>query len=138
MGFMDKAKELAAKAEQQFAGLDGPNPQRQAEPLFTQLGSLAFDRAQGRPDADADETEARLLEQLRGLEAQAGMPLRLVVAAPPAAPPPPGAAAASGAAPPPPPPGATAAPPPPPGAVPPPPPPGAVPPTPPPGSVGGG
>ena len=34
MGLMDKAKELAAKADQAISGLDGPNPTRQAEPLF--------------------------------------------------------------------------------------------------------
>ena len=142
MGFMDKAKELAAKAEAAVGQLDGPNPNRDAVPLFQQLGSKVFDREQGRADESTEAEIATLLGRLRELEAQVpGGKLGAghVATTPPppganaAAPPPPGMAAA-----PPPPPGATTPPPPPPpGAAipPPPPPPGAVPPPPPPGAV---
>src|SRR4051812_436087 len=50
MGFMDKAKELAAKADQAISGLDGPTPGREAEPLFRDLGAKVFEREQGRAD----------------------------------------------------------------------------------------
>lgn len=143
MGFMDKAKELAAKAEQQFATLDGPNPNRDAEPLFRDLGGLVFEREQGRATESTDSEIAALIERLRGLEAQAGG--RLATRGPSVAPPPPGAAGAAppppggSPAPPPPPPGGTSAPPPPPpGGSPVPPPPGdSVAPPPPPGGPAG-
>lgn len=138
MGFMDKAKELAAKAEQQFATLDGPNPNRDAEPVLRDLGGLVFEREQGRATESTDAEIAGLIERLRALEAQAGG--RLATRGASVAPPPPGAMGAT-----PPPPGGMAATPPPPGAMgatPPPPPPGgapagAVPPPPPPGGPAG-
>lgn len=136
MGFMDKAKELANKAEQAVSSFDTPNPNRTAEPLFKELGAKVFEREQGRADAQTLADIDQLVERLRGIEAQApGGRLSVPTSA---APPPPGAAAV------PPPPGATAVPPPPPpppGAAavpPPPPPPGAAavpPPPPPPGTV---
>ncbi|MFN8052537.1 MAG: hypothetical protein U0Q22_13915 [Acidimicrobiales bacterium] len=132
MGFMDKAKELAAKAEQAVSSLDGPNPHRDSVPLFQQLGAKVFEREQGRADAQTDGDIAALIEQLRALEAQVPGG-RLGVSAVASAPPPPGAAAAA-----PPPPGAVAPPPPPAAAAPPPPPPGSMtppPPPPPPGSM---
>lgn len=125
MGFMDKAKELAAKAEQAVGSLDGPNPNRDAGPLFRDLGAKVFDREQGRGDERTDAEIAELLDRLRTLEAQAPGG-RLATAGTSSAPPPPGAAAGA-----PPPPGAAAAPPPP-GAVAAPPPPGAAAPSPPP------
>lgn len=144
MGFMDKAKELAAKAEQAVQGLDGPNPNREAEPLFRDLGAKVFEREQGRADERVLAEIDQILERLRGLEAQAGG--RLSTGGTTTGPPPPGAAAAAppppggGSAAPPPPVGATppppvAAPPPPPAPAAPPPPPGAVAPPPPPGAV---
>jgi hypothetical protein len=143
MGFMDKAKELAAKAEAAVGSLDSPNPAREAEAVFRDLGAKVFEREQGRGDADTIAAIAQLMDRLRAIEAQVPGG-RLNTAGSSAAPPPPGAAAAAppppgaaAAAPPPPPPGAVGAPPPP-GAVAPPPPPGAVaapPPPPPPGAV---
>lgn len=138
MGFMDKAKELAAKAEQAVNQLDGPNPHKEAEQAFRELGAKVFEREQGRGDESTEATIASLLDRLRTLEAQAGGRLSTAGSGPP---PPPGAVAAGAATPPPPPPPGTAAapppPPPPPGAVAPPPPPGAVaPPPPPPPGVG--
>lgn len=127
MGFMDKAKELAAKAEQAVNQLDGPNPHKEAEQAFRELGAKVFEREQGRGDTSTEAAIEALLDKLRTLEAQAGGRLSTAVSGPP----PPGAASAAPA--PPPPPGAAAPPPPPPpGAVAPPPPPGAVPPPPPP------
>ena len=120
MGFMDKAKELAAKAEQAVQGLDGPNPNREAEPLFRDLGAKVFEREQGRADERTEGEIAQLVERLRGLEQQAGG--RLATGGTTTGPPPPGAAAAAVA---PPAPGAASVPPPPPapaGSVPPPPP----------------
>lgn len=136
MGFMDKAKELAAKADQAISGLDGPNPNREAEPVFRDLGAKIFEREQGRSDVRIESEIAQLIERLRGLEAQAPGG-RLATGGTTTGPPPPGAAAAppppggsAPAAPPPPPPAAATPPPPPPPAPatppPPPPPPGTV------------
>ena len=129
MGFMDKAKELASKAEQAINSLDAPTPNRSAEPLFRELGGLVFDREQGRSDERNEAEIARVLDALRSLEAQAGGRLATATAHAQAAPPPPGAAAQMAAqAPPPPPPlppasvGQVAPPPPPAGIAPPPPP----------------
>ncbi len=133
MGFMDKAKELASKAEQAINSLDAPTPNRSAEPLFRELGGLVFDREQGRSDERNEAEIARVLDALRSLEAQAGGRLATATANAQAAPPPPGAAAQMAAQAPPPPPasvGQVAPPPPPAGIAPPPPPP------PPPASVG--
>jgi len=163
MGFLDKAKDLAAKAEGALGSLDGANPAKQAETLQRQLGALLFDREQGRAAPNFDAEYHRLIGELRTLESQAGgrLPAAAGVAPPPpgmaaqmAAPPPPGAVAAAtpavpGSAPPaaPPSPGSVAPPPPAPSQAPPPPAPpapappapptgGAVPPPPPPGTVG--
>ena len=93
MGFMDKAKELASKAEQAINSLDAPTPNRSAEPLFRELGGLVFDREQGRSDERNEAEIARVLDALRSLEAQAGGRLATATAHAQAAPPPPGAAA---------------------------------------------
>jgi hypothetical protein len=135
MGFMDKAKELAAKADQAISNLDGPNPNRDAEPLFRDLGAKVFEREQGRADERIHADIAAIVERLRGIEAQAPGG-RLATGGSTTGPPPPGAAAAA----PPPPPGGAVPPPPPPPPVPaapiaPPPPPGSIPPPPPPGTV---
>ena len=152
MGLMDKAKELAAKADQAISGLDGPNPTRQAEPLFRDLGAKVFEREQGRATDRTDAEIMDILGRLRALETQAGG--QLATGGTTTAPPPPGAAAAAAAPPPPgaagapPPPGAAAVPPPPASPVgapapppppmgsgaPPPPPPPPAPPPPPPGA----
>lgn len=42
MGFMDKAKELAAKAETAIGQFDTPSPTKAAEGLFRDLGALIF------------------------------------------------------------------------------------------------
>jgi hypothetical protein len=143
MGFLDKAKagatELAAKADTALnqSGLGGPGgaSSKEADRYFRDLGVLAYLDAVGRP-GDPRERE-RVIEALRGFEAQGGLGHLALQTSPP---PPPGAAAAgatwggavggsgpgsvppppSGMAPPPPPPSAPTAPPPPP---PPPPPP---------------
>ena len=108
MGFMDKAKELAAKAETAIGQFDTPSPTKAAEGLFRDLGALIYARDMGRAPADADATYARLMGELQQIEASAGMPLSTQSQSAP--PPPPGAAAQA-----PPPPGAAAqAPPPPP------------------------
>ena len=130
MGFMDKAKELASKAEQAINSLDAPTPNRSAEPLFRELGGLVFDREQGRSDERNEAEIARVLDALRSLEAQAGGRLATATAHAQAAPPPPGAAAQMAAQAPPASVGQVAPPPPPAGIAPPPPPP------PPPASVG--
>jgi len=105
MGFLDKAKELAAKAEQAVGSLDGPNPNKEAGPLFRDLGAKVFEREQGRGDAQVEAEITQIIERLRGLEVQAGG--KLATGGTSTAPPPPGFAAA------PPPPGFAAAPPPP-------------------------
>ena len=135
MGFLDKAKaaatELAAKADEALTNVGGAGPStggKQAERFFRDLGVLAYLDATARP-ADASE-RARVVDALRTIESQGGIPtFALQTAAPPppgaaaagyaAAPPPPGAAAAGYAAAPPPPgaAGGSAAPPPPPGAA---------------------
>ena len=132
MGFLDKAKaaatELAAKADEALTNVGGAGPStggKQAERFFRDLGVLAYLDATARP-ADASE-RARVVDALRTIESQGGIPtFALQTAAPPppgaaaagyaAAPPPPGAAAAGYAAAPPPPgaAGGSAAPPPPP------------------------
>lgn len=114
MGFMDKAKELAAKADQAISSLDGPNVGRQADALFRDLGAKVFDQVQGRGDERTDAQIEELLARLRDLEAQNGGQLATGGVNTP--PPPPGAAAA---APPPPAPGAIPPPPPPAGSPPP-------------------
>jgi hypothetical protein len=142
MGFLDKAKELAAKAEQAVGQLDGPNPTKEAEGLFRDLGARTFEREQGRATDQTVAEIAQILDRLRALETSVpGGQLTTAGAA--SAPPPPGAAASATTAPPPPPgassappPPAAPAPPPPPGTVAPPPPPGAVAPPPPPGALG--
>jgi len=151
MGFLDKAKDLAAKAEGALGSLDGANPAKQAETLQRQLGALIFDREQSRAAPNFDAEYHRLIGELRTLESQAGgrLPAAAGVAPPPpgmaaqmAAPPPPGAVAAAppaappspGSVAPPPPPAPSQAPPPP--AAPAPPTGGVVPPPPPPGTVG--
>ncbi len=120
MGFLDKAKEMAAKADQALANFDGaPNPAKQTDALISELGALVFAREQGRSDESFGANFERIVAQLRDLEAQVGAHAMN----PSAPPPPPGAAAqmaAQTAAPPapgqapPPPPGAGSPPPPPP------------------------
>ena len=131
MGFLDKAKELAAKAEEAVNQLGATTPQSEAAPLFRDLGAKVFERESGRGTPDTDNEIAQLIERLTALEAQSGQRLITVAeslraATPPpppggvAAPPPPGTSssgAAPGVAPPPPapqPPAAPATPPPPP------------------------
>jgi len=141
VGFLDKAKELAAKAEAAVGSLDTPNAAKQADGLLRELGTLVFDREQGRATEQFEADYRRIVDALRGVEAQAGGRLP---AATGAVPPPPGAAA-QGAPPPPPgaaapPPPAPAAPPPAPAVAPPPPPAPAAPvapPPPPPPPAGG-
>lgn len=127
MGFLDKAKELAAKAEEAVNQLGGSTPQGDANPLFRDLGAKVFERESGRGTPDTDNEIAQLVERLTAIETQSGQRLMTVaeslrVVAPPppptgvSAPPPPGApsAAAPAAAPPPAPPAAPVSPPPPP------------------------
>jgi outer membrane biosynthesis protein TonB len=140
MGFLDKAKELAAKADSAISSLDGPNHTKSADALFRDLGALLFAREQGRAPANIDAEYARLIGELRSVESQAGVALGTAMSSAP--PPPPGMAAQHAASPPPPPAATTAPPPPPaPAAAPapeapaPPPPPQAVTPPPPPASA---
>ena len=107
MGFLDKAKELAAKADQAVSQLGGASPQSDANPLFRDLGAKVFEREAGRATSETDTEIAQLIEKLTAVEAQSGQRLITVaeslrVYAPPpppgnVAPPPPG-----GVAPPPP------------------------------------
>lgn len=113
MGFLDKAKaaasELAAKADEALTNVGAAGPSaggKQAERFFRDLGVLTYLAESGR-ESDAAE-RVRVLDALRGIEAQGGIPSFALQTAPP---PPPGAVAGGYAAPPPPPAAAGAAPP---------------------------
>jgi hypothetical protein len=131
MGFLDDLKrgadQLGTKVNQGLSGQSGASGARQADPLFRDLGVLAYlDRA-GQLTESQQAEMTRVLGELQELADQdVVFDLALRTAPPPApgaaAPPPPGGAPTP--PPPPPPPGGVAAPPPPPGITPPPPPPG--------------
>lgn len=104
MGFLDKAKDLAAKADSAIAnsGLGGPGSgAKEADKLYRDLGLLAYLEATGRPVEEADRT--RLLDGLRSMESQGQLPSFALTTAVPPPPPPPGAAVPPPPPPPPPP-----------------------------------
>jgi hypothetical protein len=71
MGLLDRAKQQAQDLKGKVEGkVDDVQSKRKASDLLEQLGRLAYAEQTGRAPATADAESAKVIEDLRSLEAQ--------------------------------------------------------------------
>ena len=71
MGFLDKAKQQAQDLKGKVEGrVEDVQAKRKAGELLDRLGRLVYAQRTDRPAADTDGEIAKLVESLRGLEAE--------------------------------------------------------------------